>query len=256
MPWNPEAYRRFEAERAAPFDDLLALIAIRAGLRVLDLGCGDGVLTRRLAEALPDSDVLGIDSSPEMLSRARAEAGPRLRFEQGTIEGVAGRYDLVFSHSALQWAADHAALIPRLLGGVLPGGQFAAQFPSNHAQPPHVLLADVAREAPFRAALDGWTRVSPVLAIEAYARLLFEAGALGIVAVEKVYPLVLADADALLDWARGTALVPYLARLPEALREPFVARYHARLVAAFPERPVFYPFTRILLAARVPGEGG
>ena len=250
MAWNPDEYRRFEAERAAPFDDLLALIDVRPGLRVLDLGCGDGALTRRLAAALPDSDVLGIDSSPAML--ARANPGPGLRFRLGTIEGMAGRYDLLFSHSALQWVPDHAALIPRLLDHVSPGGQLAAQFPSNHTQPPHRLLAAVAAEEPFRTALDGWTRSSPVLDVASYARLLFEGGAVAITACEKVYPLVLDDPDALLAWARGTALVPYLDRLPEAQREPFAARYRDKLAAAFPERPIFYPFTRILLAAKRP----
>jgi trans-aconitate 2-methyltransferase len=252
MTWNPDVYRHFEAERAAPFDDLMGLIAIRPGLRVLDLGCGDGALTHRLAAALPDGDVLGIDSSPEMLAQAQRLTGPGLRFALGTIESVTGAYDLVFSHSALQWVADHAGLIPRLMGHVAPGGQLAAQFPSNHDQPPHRLLAEVVGESPFQAALDGWARRSPVLDGETYARLLFEARAVTITVVEKVYPVVLEDAGALLEWARGTALVPYLDRLPEPLRDPFVARYREKLEAAFPETPVFYPFTRILLAATRP----
>ena len=60
MPWNPDLYRQFEKERFAPFDDLFALVDCREGLSVLDLGCGTGELTRRLADALPASTVLGI----------------------------------------------------------------------------------------------------------------------------------------------------------------------------------------------------
>jgi len=52
MPWDPECYHRFQAERAAPFEDLLALVTRRPGLQVVDLGCGTGELTRRLADAL------------------------------------------------------------------------------------------------------------------------------------------------------------------------------------------------------------
>src|SRR3972149_2610153 len=70
MPWDPERYEQFERERYAPFDDLSGLVEVREGLRVIDLGCGTGELTRRLADALPESAVLGIDSSPEMLARA------------------------------------------------------------------------------------------------------------------------------------------------------------------------------------------
>jgi trans-aconitate 2-methyltransferase len=70
MPWDPERYHQFQKERSAPFDDLFQLVQIRPGLEVIDLGCGTGELTLQLAERLPGSQVLGIDSSPEMLERA------------------------------------------------------------------------------------------------------------------------------------------------------------------------------------------
>src|SRR5689334_2351881 len=96
MPWDPDRYLQFREERYATFADLLALINVRPGLRVIDLGCGGGELTRRLADALPDSDVLGIDTSPEMLARAAEYARPGLRFEQRALEHVTGAWDLVF----------------------------------------------------------------------------------------------------------------------------------------------------------------
>ena len=69
MPWNPDKYHQFQTQRSAPFYDLLELVDVRPNLRVVDLGCGTGELTRRLADSLPDSDVLGLDSSPQMLER-------------------------------------------------------------------------------------------------------------------------------------------------------------------------------------------
>src|SRR5438876_674666 len=88
----------YQARTAAPFEDLLAMIDLRDGMRVVDLGCGSGELTARLADALPDSDVVGIDSSEEMLGEAAKLARPGLRFEQGVIEEMSGEWDLVFSH--------------------------------------------------------------------------------------------------------------------------------------------------------------
>src|SRR5512143_2095886 len=122
MPWDPERYHQFQRERFAPFEDLLRLVQIRPGLRVVDLGCGTGELTRRLADALPDSTVLGLDASAEMLRRAAEQIRPGLRFELGTIEAVEGSWDLVFSHAAIQWVPDHEFLVPRLLSLVAPGG--------------------------------------------------------------------------------------------------------------------------------------
>lgn len=249
MPWDPTIYHKFQAERAAPFVDLLGLVQVRPDLRVVDLGCGTGELTRRLTEALPGSEVIGLDSSPQMLARAAAHARPGLRFVEGTIETVGGDWDLIFTHAALQWVPDHAALIPRLLALLRPGGQLAVQIPSNHTHLTHQLITTIAGEAPFVTALGGWHRDSPVLGIEAYADLLFAAGGRDLTVFEKVYPHVLENADALADWTSGTALVPYFERLPLELRDPFMDRYRARLRAAYPGSPVFYGFRRTLFAA-------
>jgi trans-aconitate 2-methyltransferase len=252
MPWDPDRYLQFREERYAPFADLLALINVRPGLRVIDLGCGGGELTRRLADALPESDVLGVDTSPEMLARAAEYARPGVRFEQAALERVTGAWDLVFSHAAIQWVPDHAALVPRLLGLVAPGGQLAVQQPSNHGHYTHRLIAQVAGEEPFRTALAGWTRESPVLPLDAYADLLYAHGGRDLQVMEKIYPHILAGADALADWTSGTTMVPYLERLGPDLRDAFLARYRAGLRARWPQSPVFYGFRRMLFAATRP----
>lgn len=251
MPWNPETYHKFQAERSAPFVDLLSLVKVREGLRVIDLGCGTGELTRQLADALPNSDVLGIDNSREMLSRAEAHVRPGLRFEYGTIEKVSGEWDLMFSHAAVHWVEDHRSLIPRLLSMVAPGGQLAVQMPSNHGHATHTLIREIASEEPFRMALGGWTRTSEVLTIDVYAEMLHAHDGKDITVFEKVYPHILEGPDALADWTSGTALVPYFERLPEDLRDLFMQRYRARLRALYPPGPVFYGFRRTLFACTV-----
>ncbi len=253
MPWNPDQYHRFQKERSAPFDDLLALIRVRPGLQVVDLGCGTGELTARLARSLPGSQVLGIDSSPEMLAQARAQTGPNLRFERCSIEDLEGEWDLIFSHAALHWVEDHPALLPRLVERLRPGGQLAVQMPSNHTHPAQTLILELAGESPYREALGGWARRSPVLGTGSYAELLFAAGTEEIVVFEKVYPHVLEDADAVAEWGAGTVLVPYFERLPPELRERFMQRYRERLKAYWPGSPAFYAFRRTFLAATRPG---
>lgn len=252
MPWNPDRYQLFKKERFQPFDDLSRLIRHREGISVVDLGCGTGELTARLADNLPHSDVLGIDSSAEMLQRAAQYARKGLRFELISIDQVEGEWDLVFSHAAIHWIEDHHSLIERLFRLVRPNGQLAVQLPSNHTHPAHTLIIEVASEEPFRAALDGWTRQSPVLSIEDYAGLLYNAGGEEIVVFEKVYPHVLESSDALADWTSSTTLVPYFERLPAELQEPFMQRYRDRLRALWPNSPVFYGFKRILFTATRP----
>jgi len=252
MPWNPAVYHKFQQQRAAPFEDLSALVQRRDGQRAIDLGCGTGELTRRLADLLPNSDVTGIDSSAEMLAEAAAYARPGLRFEQQAIEDVGGAWDVIFSHAALQWLDDHERLIPALFGKLTPGGQLAVQMPSNHTHYAHVAARELAMSEPYASALGGWTRSFPVLSIEDYARLLFEAGAEDLIVFEKIYPHVLQDADAIADWTSGTLLVPYMERLPEVLHAPFMADYRARLRTRWPHSPVFYGFRRTLFSATAP----
>jgi trans-aconitate 2-methyltransferase len=251
MPWDPTRYHQFQAERAAPFNDLLRLVNIREGLKVVDLGCGTGELTRKLADALLDSEVLGIDNSPQMLEQVNAHERPGLRFELSSIEQIGGQWDLIFSHAALHWVEDHPTLIPRLLSMLRPGGQLAVQMPSNHNHATHRLIAQVASEKPFSEALGGWVRRSEVLGIEQYADLLYAHGGRDLTVFEKVYPHLLENADALADWTSGTALVPYFERLPGELRDHFMEVYRERLRALYPPGPVFYGFRRTLFAATV-----
>lgn len=249
MPWNPQLYNQFEKERSAPFDDLLGLVNRREGLTVIDLGCGTGELTGLLADALPGSDVLGVDSSPEMLAEASTRARSGLRFESSKIEDISGKWDLVFSNAALQWVDDHVSLIPRLFQLLRAGGQLVVQIPSNHNSFTHTAIRQVAAESPFREALGGWNRQSPALTLDSYADLLYTAGGHDLTVIEKVYPHILEDADAVQKWTRGTTLIPYLERLPEALKPAFLDRYMERLRGRWPNGPVFFGFRRILFAA-------
>jgi trans-aconitate 2-methyltransferase len=244
MKWNPAQYDKFNAAREAPLYDLLALVDKRPGMRVVDLGCGPGNITAKLAAALPDSDVLGIDSSAEMLATAAEHAAPKLRFEVGRIEDFAAAsghdYDLIFSNAALQWVPEHAYVIPRLLERLAPGGQLAVQLPADDYNPARLVFAEVA----------GWRYELASLDITAYAEILYGNGVTDMTVFEKVYPHVLADADAVLEWGKGTALLPYMEKLPPAQREPYLDEVRRRLHARYPQKPVFFPFRRIVFYAR------
>jgi trans-aconitate 2-methyltransferase len=248
MPWNPDRYNKFQNERSAPFEDLLQMLNRRPGLKVIDLGCGTGELTRRLADALPESDVLGLDQSPEMLARAQTQLRPGLRFERGDLAALEGTWDLIFSNAALQWSEDHQKLIPHLFSCLNPGGQMLVQVPSNHGGPAHLIIREVAGRGPFSSALNGWTRKSPVLNLEEYAGMLYRQGAIEIKVLAKIYPHLLANADAIIEWISGTALVPYFERLPDSLHEAFTEAIQEELHTGYPHEPVFYPFKRTLFS--------
>ena len=170
--WSPNQYERFKGERAQPFHDLLSLVEPRPGMRIIDLGCGTGELTRAMHERLEAAETLGVDSSPQMLAKAAAFATETLRFEERAIQDVTSErpFDLVFSNAAVHWVEDHPALFARLTKLVADGGQLAIQMPANHDHPSHVVAAALAP----RFGVAG--RAVPVLAPEAYAALLHRLG--------------------------------------------------------------------------------
>ena len=253
MAWNPNTYNKFKSERFEPFYDLLKLVHVRPELQVIDLGCGSGELTRKLADALPLSRILGIDSSQEMLNESGIFENERVNFSCITIEEqlkLDTKYDLIFSNAAIQWVDDHEALLSKIISCIKTGGQLLIQIPDQKQNISNKLLNELADQEPFKTILSGWKRTSPVLDIDAYAQILFENGSKSMTVYEKIYPLILQDSNALFDWVSGTALIPYLEKIGDENKQNFIDQYKALLQRNFNGSPVFYPFKRIIMEAR------
>ncbi|PTS99584.1 trans-aconitate methyltransferase [Pedobacter sp. HMWF019] len=253
MAWNPNIYNKFKTERFAPFYDLVALIDTKPDLKVIDLGCGTGELTRKLADQLPNSQVLGIDSSSEMLSQAVAFSNDQVTFEQRGIEEqvkLNEKYDLVFSNAAIQWSDTHKELLPEIIGMLRPGGQLAIQIPDQTGNVLNQILDELVQEETYKRALNNWRRVSPVLDIDEYAQILFENGSKNMTIYKKIYPLIVSNKEELYNWISGTALIPYLERLDGEIKESFIQEFKARIDKRFTKVSVIYPFKRILMEAR------
>jgi DNA polymerase-4 len=251
--WSPAQYNRFQREREQPALDLMAMVEPGEAMRVIDLGCGTGRITRALHERLHASETVGLDRSPNMLDAAGHDLPPGLRFVQGKIEAFEdqGRWDLVFSNAALHWVLDHHALLPRLVRGLKPGGQIAFQVPAAHDDPSHGVAEELAGEEPFRSAFGGWHRPQPVLLPEEYARALYDAGCSEPRVRMVVYPHLLGGPEDVVEWMKGTLLTEYERHLPPGQFEAFLEAYRQRLLERLePARPYFFPFKRILCWGR------
>ena len=252
-PWNPTQYGRFEREREQPFYDLLATVRPAPGMRVVDLGCGTGKLTRELHQQLRARETIGIDRSQRMLDQAATtDSTPGLRFQVGEIEAFPGGtadYDLVFSNAALHWIEDHGALFARLAAALAPHGQLAVQMPAMHDEISHLVAADIFATAPYQAASGGWQKPQPVLSPSAYATLMFRLGFSDPSVRLIVYPHVLPGAGEVVEWVKGTLLAEYSRHLPPEVFEQFLVEYRTRLLAELgdDDRPFLFPFKRILL---------
>jgi trans-aconitate 2-methyltransferase len=256
--WDPQQYLRFAGERERPFDELVARIRVPDPDRVVDLGCGPGTATVRLRQRWPDARILGLDSSPQMIREASSLAEPgRLDFELGDVTSWTPDVplDVIVSNAVLQWVPDHADLLATFLGWLAPGGVLAFQVPANFASPIHTELRRLASSGQWAIPMDGLLRPAPVLEPAQYLERLHAAGAEADV-WETTYLQVLSGPDAVLEWARGTALRPVLSATDPETAASFQAAYGAALAVAYPSDAAgrtLFPFRRIFAVARRPG---
>ncbi|MCP5155577.1 MAG: methyltransferase domain-containing protein [Ectothiorhodospiraceae bacterium] len=256
--WDAGQYLRFAGHRLRPALELLGQVPHEAPGLVYDLGCGTGDISRVMTGRWPAAEVVGLDSSPQMLTRAAAGGG-NVRWEQADIAAWTPPRppDVIYSNATLQWLGGHRALFPRLLGLLAPGGCLAVQMPLSWDQPSHRLM----RETLADGAPDGGALGTPELAAtvgrrwvddaaDYYDLLAPSAAALDIWETE--YLQVLEGEDPVLEWVKGTGLRPILEGLEGTERARFLDLYRERLRATYPRRAdgrTLYPFRRLFIVA-------
>jgi trans-aconitate 2-methyltransferase len=251
--WDPDRYLTYADERGRPFVDLITRIGAADPRVVVDLGCGPGNLTALLAARWPDATVTGVDSSAEMIAKARSsEAVAAVEFEIGDVRSwtAPDGVDVFVSNATLQWLPDHLELLPRLVEQVRPGGWFAFQVPGNFDEPSHTIRTALASEQPYAPHTAG-AAVPSSYDAATYLRTLQGIGC-EVDAWETTYLHVLHGEDPVFTWVSGTGARPTLQALPDDLRPDFEAEFKRRLRAAYPDEGhgVVLPFRRIFVVAR------
>jgi trans-aconitate 2-methyltransferase len=251
--WSARQYLKFEDERTRPPRDLLAQVPLAKPRLVVDLGCGPGNSTELLVERFPQAQVVGLDSSPDMLRKAR-ERLPTCKFVQGDIATwtPAVGTDLIFGNAVMQWLPDHPAIMRRLLAALSDGGVLAIQMPDNTREPGLVFQGEVGESGPWRDHPE--IKAAPREDLpppEAYYDLLKPLCS-AIEVWHTVYNHVMASPQAIVEWFRGSSLQPFLSPLDTAAREQFLAAYTKKIVGAYKPRfdgKVLLRFPRLFIVA-------
>ncbi len=251
MAWDPDHYLRFADHRARPGIELLARVPDIDARRVVDLGCGTGDLTALLAERWPEARTLGIDSSPEMVERARVNH-PEGTWAIGDIASWTPDEpsDVMFSSAALHWLDDHAPLFRRLRTRLTDRGVLAVQMPDNWSAPTHRIPAEILDSGDWPDATRTALLRDPLSTVDEYMRWLQPAS---VDAWRTTYYQRLIGEDPVWDWVTGSVLRPVLATLSADDRERFSVECRDRYRRAYPAGPddtVTLPFTRLFLVAR------
>lgn len=237
--WNAADYAANSAAQQAWARELIARLSLRDDERILDVGCGDGKVTADLARAVPKGAVTGIDSSAEMIRFARAAFPPRsipnVKFQRMDARHIrlANPFDLVFSNATLHWVDDHEAFLRGAAACLRPGGRLVVSCGGKgNAQDVFVALRAVMRLAPWRNFFRRLEKPYFFHSPEEYEKWLPRFGF-------KTKSLRLADKDMAFTGGAGfagwfrTTWLPYTQRVPENLREEFIAAVTECYVAKY-----------------------
>jgi trans-aconitate 2-methyltransferase len=250
--WHAQQYSRFEAERTRPVRDLLNATQTARVHTAVDLGCGPGNSTETLLAYAPNASVTGIDNSDDMIAAARKRL-PNVGFESRDITSWAapGPYDLILANASLQWVPGHDTLFPQLMTKLAAGGQLAVQMPDNLDEPAHTLMLKTAQEGPWRERLRGAERTARYRAEWYYALLSPHSAHVDIWRTTYHHALE-GGIDAVIEWFKGSALRPFLAKLDADEQRAFLDRYRNALQGAYTvldNGRVLLPFPRLFIVA-------
>lgn len=247
--WDPAKYLAFADHRSRPFYDLVARIGATTPRRVVDLGCGPGNLTSSLASRWPDASLEAFDSSPEMVTAARAR-GLDARVADAVTWTPAPDTDVIVTNAVLQWIPNHPDLLQKWVAALPTGAWLAMQVPGNFTGQSHALVRDLVAST-WPSLHDVVRDADPVLDPDGYADVL---DGCDVDAWETTYLQRLEGEDAVLEWITGTALRPVRAALSEPDWAAFRADLAPLLREAYPQRSdgtTWFPFRRVFAVAQV-----
>ena len=238
--WNAADYAANSIVQQTWARELIARLKLRGDERILDVGCGDGKITAEIARAVPRGSATGVDASRQMIEFAQKTFPPseisKLKFQIMDARKIKfdRRFDLIFSNAALHWVDDHQAILRGMAAVSRLGARLIVSCGGKgNAQDVFVALRPEMRLKRWREFFRGMPKPYFFYSPADYERWLPKFGF-------KINTLKLAPKGAIYDgrdgfaaWLRTTWL-PYVQRVPEPLREEFIAAVTDRYVAKHP----------------------
>ncbi len=257
--WSGADYARHSNLQAAMADEVLSRLPLRGDEQLLDVGCGDGKLSARIAEQLPYGAVLGVDASADMVAFARQQFGaaawPNLRFEVVDARRLNfdARFDRVVSFNALHWIPQQAEALRGIRAALKPQGRAHLRLVTRGALTSLEEVAEALRQEPswaphFTAFSDPYLRLDA----QQYSALARGLGLQTITVHSEMKRWDFGSDEAFFGFCNA-GFGAWTQVLPEERRHDFVRtvmrRYEALIEAAFGQRHCFHFMQTDLLLA-------
>ncbi len=234
--WEGESYAKSLAPGKRDGFGAVSRVDCQEGGRILDVGCGDGGISARLAAKFSGCEVVGIDLSPSMVGYAQKLYGTRsnLSFRVGDARflGIDQEFDLIVSFATMHWIKEQGAALAEFYRALKPEGRVFLQFPIQLPDPFYKALeqtlADPLWEPYFVDYAPPWTFYH----LGEYLFFLYDAGFLlsdmRVFISDEAFPSKEAFQQSLSEW------LPYLERLPEERKHRFLVQLVENYVVLAP----------------------
>lgn len=252
--WNSAQYLKFKKERTQPSVDLANRIHIENPKRIIDIGCGPGNSTAVLKSRFPDSYVLGVDFSPNMIERAKSDY-PELDFmlfdATSDFEKLDGKFDVVFSNACIQWVPDHKRLLCNMMAILNAGGVMAVQVPNQAKMPIHKIIKKVTSSEKWKSCFEKG-REFYNLTEEEYFNLLSSISS-DFSMWQTTYFHRMPSQQSIIEWYSSTGLKPYLDLLGDNQKQELKEDTLEKVKMYYPVQnngEVIFKFDRLFFVAK------
>lgn len=249
--WNANLYDTFNKERMQPSIDLANRID-KICVRILDVGCGTGMSTLALRNRFPKAEIVGVDLSASMLENAKKLLPDVKWIQRDCSESLddLGQFDLVFSNAFLQWLSNQENFIKNIRKCIKENGILALQIPNFEP----MLIAGIIRESAkeFDTNGDIFTAMHNNChnhSLTTYYNMMSKYYS-NVEVWQTTYIHQMDSSDAVVEFVKSTALIPYLERLSESQEKEFLAYLNKRTAEYYKpceNGKVLFPFERIFV---------
>jgi len=205
-------------------DKLVKELDLKGNETILDLGCGNGLITGELAERVPHGKVVGIDSSPSMIETAKLHKTGNMEFRLLDINEMNfdNEFDVVFSNATLHWILDHEKLLKKIYRGLKPNGFMRIQFAADgNCSNLIEVLREVMDLPQFSSYFRGFTWPWYMPKVEEYEKLLSHTKFRNYKVWGENADRYFRDEKLMIGWIEQPSIVPFLAVLPENMKKLF-----------------------------------
>lgn len=238
--WNAADYEKHSQAQQQWARELITKLCLKGTEDVLDLGCGDGKVTAEIAQSVGNGSVIGVDNSVPMIELAR-ERYPSRGYTNLSFKTMDARaltfdecFDVVFSNAALHWVKNHKPVVEGIYRSLKPSGKILLQMGGKgNARDIVKVIRDIQSDPIWQPYFEDFEFPYGFFGVTEYESLLLNSG-FNVIRVELIPKDMEHDGKSGLEgWIRTTWL-PYIERIPEAVRDNFISTISERYLEKAP----------------------